>query len=189
MGIQFCQHVLFHRLLPPFSSFYTFVKHLLNICTRGVFVFVFVLTILFRYDAAAAAKLHQSCVTLCDPTDGSPPGSSVPGILQAKTLTWVAISFSNACMHVHQVTSAMSNSVPPYRRQPPRLLCPWDSPGKNTGVGCHFLLHFLSIVNLQCCVSGIQQFTRYLIQFPELYRRFLLFIYFIYILVCIYLDS
>ena len=42
--------------------------------------------------AAAAAKLLQSCPTLCDPIDGSPPGSSVPGILQARTLEWVAIS-------------------------------------------------------------------------------------------------
>ena len=46
--------------------------------------------------AAAAAKLLQSCRTLCDPIDGSPPGSPVPGILQARTLQWVAISFSNA---------------------------------------------------------------------------------------------
>ena len=46
--------------------------------------------------AAAAAKLHQSCLTLCDPIDGSPAGSPVPGILQARTLEWVAISFSNA---------------------------------------------------------------------------------------------
>ena len=45
---------------------------------------------------AAAAKSLQSCPTLCDPTDGSPPGSPVPGILQARTLEWVAISFSNA---------------------------------------------------------------------------------------------
>ena len=43
--------------------------------------------------AAAAAKLLQSCPTLCDPIDGSPPGSPVPGILQARTLEWVAISF------------------------------------------------------------------------------------------------
>ena len=49
--------------------------------------------------AAAAAKLLQLCPTLCDPIDRSPPGSSVPGILQARTLEWVAISFSNACMH------------------------------------------------------------------------------------------
>ena len=44
----------------------------------------------------AAAKSLQSCLTLCDPIDGSPPGSPVPGILQARTLEWVAISFSNA---------------------------------------------------------------------------------------------
>ena len=45
---------------------------------------------------AAAAKSLQSCPTLSDPIDGSPPGSSVPGTLQARTLEWVAISFSNA---------------------------------------------------------------------------------------------
>ena len=46
--------------------------------------------------AAAAAKSCQLCPTLCDPIDGSPPGFPVPGILQARTLEWVAISFSNA---------------------------------------------------------------------------------------------
>ena len=46
--------------------------------------------------AAAAAKLLQSCTTLCDPIDGSPPGFPIPGILQARTLEWVAISFSSA---------------------------------------------------------------------------------------------
>ena len=45
---------------------------------------------------AAAAKSLQSCPTLCDPIDGSPIGSPIPGILQARTLEWVAISFSNA---------------------------------------------------------------------------------------------
>ena len=56
-----------------------------------------ILTItLLMCDAAAAAKSLQSCPTLCDPIDGSPPGSPVPGILQARTLEWVAISFSNA---------------------------------------------------------------------------------------------
>ena len=48
------------------------------------------------YAAAAAAKLLQSCPTLCDPIDGSPTGSPVPWILQARKLEWVAISFSNA---------------------------------------------------------------------------------------------
>ena len=46
--------------------------------------------------ATAAAKSLQSCLTLCDPIDHSPPGSPIPGILQARTLEWVAISFSNA---------------------------------------------------------------------------------------------
>ena len=48
------------------------------------------------FAAAAAAKSLQLCLTLCDPIDGSPPGSPIPGILQARTLEWVAISFSNA---------------------------------------------------------------------------------------------
>ena len=48
-----------------------------------------------NHTAAAAAKSLQSCPTLCDPIDGSPPGSAVPGILQARTLEWVAISFFN----------------------------------------------------------------------------------------------
>ena len=58
--------------------------------------------IVHGYAATAIAKLLQSCPTLCDPIDGSPPGSPVPGILQARTLEWVAISFSKA---VHGYTS------------------------------------------------------------------------------------
>ena len=49
-----------------------------------------------QHSSAAAAKSLQSCLTLCNPIDGSPPGSPIPGILQARTLEWVAISFSNA---------------------------------------------------------------------------------------------
>ena len=56
----------------------------------------FTRTLLFTAFAVAAAKSLQSCLTLCDPIDGSPPGSPVPGILQARTLEWVAISLSNA---------------------------------------------------------------------------------------------
>ena len=56
-----------------------------------------VMSLLFNMlSAAATAKLLQSCPTLCSPIDGSPAGSPVPGILQARTLEWVAISFSNA---------------------------------------------------------------------------------------------
>ena len=53
-------------------------------------------TSIWTFEGAAAAKSRQSCPTLCDPTDGSPPGSPVPGILKARTLEWVAIAFSNA---------------------------------------------------------------------------------------------
>ena len=52
--------------------------------------------------AAAAAKLLQSCPTLCDPVDSSPPGSTIPGILQARTLEWVAISGEALCSQQKQ---------------------------------------------------------------------------------------
>ena len=86
--------------------------------------------------AAAAAKSFQSCLTLWDPIDGSPTGSPVPGILQARTLEWVAISFSNAWKWKwsHSVVSDSSRS---HGLQPTRLLHLWDFPGKSTGVGCH----------------------------------------------------
>ena len=64
--------------------------------------------------AAATAKSLQSCPTLCDPTDGSPPGSPVPGILQARTLEWVAISFSTqgsnpGLLHCRQMLNCLSH--------------------------------------------------------------------------------
>ena len=62
--------------------------------------------------AAAAAKSLQSCPTLCDPRDGSPPGSSVPGILQARILERVAIAFSDACMHAKSLQSCLTLSDP-----------------------------------------------------------------------------
>ena len=63
---------------------------------RSLIHFEFVSVYGVRKCFAAAAKSLQSCPTLCDPIDGSPPGSPIPGILQARTLEWVAISFSNA---------------------------------------------------------------------------------------------
>jgi len=91
--------------------------------------------------AAAAAKSLQSCPTLCDPIDGSPPGSPIPGILQARSLEWVAISFSNAWKWKVKVGShlVMSDSQRPLGLQPTRLLHPWDFPGKSTGVWCQTL--------------------------------------------------
>ena len=88
-----------------------------------------------------AAKSLQSCLTLCDATDGSPPGSPVPGILQARALEWVAISFSSAWKwkgKVKSLSRARLFATPwTAARQAPR---PWDFPGESTGVGCHCLL-------------------------------------------------
>ena len=81
----------------------------------------------------------QSFPTLCNPIESSLPGSSVPGILQARTLELVAISFSNAWMWKWS-RSVVSDSSPPHGLQPTMLLRPWDFPGKNTGVGYCFLL-------------------------------------------------
>ena len=89
-----------------------------------------------------ALLLLLSHFSLCDPTDGSPPDSLVPGILQARTLEWVAISFSNAWKWSRSV---VSDSSRPHGLQPTRLPRPWDFPGKSTGVGCHCLLCPLSI--------------------------------------------
>ena len=92
--------------------------------------------------AAAAAKSLQSCPTLWDPTDGSPPGSAVSGILQART--WCGLPFASP-MHESEKwkwsRSVMSNLATPWtaaHQAPPS----WDFPGKSTGVGCHCLLHF-----------------------------------------------
>ena len=67
-----------------------------NKCEYSLTSSICSICVLALIDAAAAAKSLQSCPTLCDPTDGSPPGSPTPGILQARILEWVAISFSNA---------------------------------------------------------------------------------------------
>ena len=80
----------------------------------------------------------QSCLTLCDRIDSSPPGPTVPGILQARSLEWVAISFSNAWKWKVKMKSLSRVGL-----QPTRLLRPWDFPGKSTGVGCHCLLRIL----------------------------------------------
>ena len=77
-----------------------------------------------------------SRVWLCNPIDGGLPGSPLPGILQARTLEWVAIAFSNAWKWS---CSVVSDSSRPHGVQPTRLLRPWDFPGKSTGVGCHCL--------------------------------------------------
>ena len=96
--------------------------------------------------AAAAAKSLQSCLPLCNPIDGSPPGSPIPGILQARTLERVAIFFSNAWKWKVKVKSLsrvwllVTSWTAAYQA---RLLHPWDFPGKSTGLGCHCLLYAL----------------------------------------------
>ena len=91
--------------------------------------------------AAAAAKSLQSCPTLCDPTDGSLPGSSIPGILQARTLAFPSPMHESEKWKWSR--SVMFNSSWPHGLQPTRLLRPWDFPGNSTGVSCHCLLHYL----------------------------------------------
>ena len=75
--------------------FYVFLKIIFPIANIKFLDRIRIFHKLFSYLYAAAAKSLQSCLTLCDPIDGSPPGCLVPGILQARTLEWVAISFSN----------------------------------------------------------------------------------------------
>ena len=96
----------------------------------------------FLTTTTTTTKSLQSCPTLCDPTHGSPPGSHVPGILQARTLEWVAISFSNAwkCKVKVQSLSRVRLLATPWTVAYQAPLS-WDFPGKSTGVGCHCLLH------------------------------------------------
>ena len=90
---------------------------------------------------AAAAKSLQSCPTLCDPIDSSPPGSAVLGFSRQEH--WSGLPFPSP-MHESEKwkwsRSVVSDSMRPHGLQPTRLLHPWDFPGKSTGVGCHCLL-------------------------------------------------
>ena len=97
MGSVECSEVI---SLVAFYVSQIFILHIL----QYFFILLFTITLMSEVHSArllyntatATAKSLQSCLTLCDPIDGSPPGSPVPGILQARTLEWVAISFSNA---------------------------------------------------------------------------------------------
>ena len=115
--------------------------------------------------AATAAKSLQSCPTLCDPIDDSPPGSPVPEILQARTLERVAISFSNAWKWKVKSLSRVRLLATP-GLQPTRLLCPWDFPGKNTGVGCHCFLRSYQLVQANPC-GALQSMKRKRLAIPE----------------------
>ena len=110
-GHQKVSELLFHIILPSAQTnsakphcilmFHNeeddVISHSLGFLSASCFpVCLYPLRLFISAAAAAAAKPHQLCPTLCDPIDGSPPGSPVPGVLQARTLEWVAISFSNA---------------------------------------------------------------------------------------------
>ena len=95
---------------------------------------------------SAAAKSLQSCPTLCDPIDSSPPGSPIPGILQARTLG--GLPFPSPMREGEKrkwSRSVVSDSLWPHGLQPIRLLHPWDFPGKSTGVGCHLSSYFFLV--------------------------------------------
>ena len=89
--------------------------------------------------------LTKLCPTLVTTWTVALPGSSVHGISQTRLLEWLVISFCRDTYCCCEVTSVVSNSVRLHRRQPTRLPHPWDSPGKNTGVGCHFLLQCMNV--------------------------------------------
>ena len=82
-------------------------------------------------------------------------GSPVPGIFQARTLEWVAISFSNAWKWKVKVNSVVSDSSRPHGLQPTSLLGPWDFPGKSTGVECHCLLRGSVLTPCKCRVAYV----------------------------------
>ena len=101
--------------------------------------------VIFDVTATTAAKSLQSCPTLCDAIDGSPPGSPIPGFSRQEH--WSGLPFPSP-MHESEKwkwsRSVVSDSSRPHGLQPTRLLHPWDFPGKNTGVGCHRLLQAIS---------------------------------------------
>ena len=91
--------------------------------------------------AAAAAKSLKSCPTLCNPMEDSPPGS--PSLGFSRQEHWSRLPFPSP-MHESRKwkwsCTVVPDSLGPHGLQPTRLLCPWDFPGKSTGVGCHCLL-------------------------------------------------
>ena len=130
-----------------FSWLWWFHRHvhmlkLIEVCTSNSVMYSMSIFPRSSYrEYLCAAKSLQSCPTLCDPIDGSPKGSPIPGILQARTLEWVAISFPNAWkwkVKVKTLSRARLLATPwtPAYQASPSL----DFPGKSIGVGCHCLL-------------------------------------------------
>ena len=114
---------------------------------------------------AAAAKSLQLCPTLCDPTDGSPPGS--PSLGFSRQEHWSGLPFPSP---VHKSEErkwsrlVMSDPQWPHGLQPSRLLHPWDFPGKSTEVGCHCLLQPQKII---LCISDLNKWFNSFTQSPS----------------------
>ena len=108
---------------------------------RGLGLFVYLL-----FSVCVCVCVCVNCLVMSDslqPHRPSPPGPSIHGILQARTLEWVAISSSKR--NYRKKESEFPQSCPTFEThglQPTRLLCPWDFPGKSPGVGCHCYLVF-----------------------------------------------
>ena len=118
-----------------------FVYFTWQLCFSQRLVILSIFHIPVTVSAAAAAKSLQSCPTLCDPIDGSPPGSLSLGFFRQEH--WSALPFPSP-MHESEKwkwsRSVLSDSQRRHGLQPTRLLRPLDFPGKSTGVGCHCLL-------------------------------------------------
>ena len=102
-------------MLSPLSLWYFMLRLTFMFCSVTIVnttIFILYWGLFIIEPAAAAAKSLQSCPTLCDPIDGSPPGFPVPGILQARILEWVAISFSNAWKWKVKSESEVAQSCP-----------------------------------------------------------------------------
>ena len=134
---------------------------------------------------AVAAKSLQSCLTLCDPIDGSPPGSPVPGILQARTLEWVAISFSKAWKWKLKVKSLSrvwlwATSWTGAYQAPPSM-----------GFSSQEYWSGVPLPSPAICIHIFNSFffnTKHWVEFPVLYSRFSLVIYFILSFIYIYMG-
>ena len=137
------------------------VEHFL-LCLLAICFFWLIHSIL-NVAAPTAAKSLQSCLTLCDPIDGSPLGSLSLGFSRQEH--WSGLPFPSPMCESEKwkwSRSVVSNSVRPHRWQPTRLRHPWDFPGKSTGVGCHCFLWFWMLNSLLISVLVLTSFFIFL---------------------------
>ena len=134
-----------------------FLMCLLAIC------FVWLIHSILNVATPTAAKSLQSCLTLCDLIDGSPPGSLSLGFSRQEH--WSGLPFPSPMRESEKWKwshSVVSDSVRPPRWQPTRLCRPWDYPSKSTGVGCHRFLRFWMLNSLLISVLVLSSFFIFL---------------------------